>query len=289
MGPRGNRGVVVDEVDEPRDRLQLVVEIVRQPARQAADRLHLRGLAQPLLGQPLVLHIGDRPHPLADAPVLAPDGEAASQHLPPASVVPAHTIGRLERLPVPKGRCPLSTDPLAVSRVHHRECAGAAILLPALAGVRLPAGRRLAELPRGVRGPDHLGGGLCQRAVPALALAQGFTRLGADLGQVEARRHAGQQLARREGLDQVVVGAGLEPLDARLLAGARRQHDDRDARACAGRRAAPRSSPKPSRSRHHHVGEHQVGRSVAEPRPAPASPSPTASTSHSAARSSRRT
>ena len=37
------------------------------------------------------------------------------------------------------------------------------------------------------------------------------------------RLDARDQLARRERLDQIVVGAGLQPLDARLLAGARRQ------------------------------------------------------------------
>ena len=59
--------------------------------------------------------------------------------------------------------------------------------------------------------------------------------------------HARQQLAGGERLDQVVVGAGLEPLDARLLAGARRQQDRPGRRAVAASARSARSSPKPSR------------------------------------------
>src|SRR5581483_10771605 len=38
--------------------------------------------------------------------------------------------------------------------------------------------------------------------------------------------HARHQLARAEGFRQIVVGAGIEALSARLLARARRKHDD---------------------------------------------------------------
>ena len=63
--------------------------------------------------------------------------------------------------------------------------------------------------------------------------------------QLEQRADARQQLARGEGLDDVVVGARVEALDARLLAGARRQQHDRNARSAAIR-AHRASRPKPS-------------------------------------------
>ena len=62
----------------------------------------------------------------------------------------------------------------------------------------------------------------------------------------QVRVDAGEQLARRERLDQVVVGAGLEALDARLLAGARREQDHRERRASRGSARSARSRPKPS-------------------------------------------
>jgi hypothetical protein len=46
--------------------------------------------------------------------------------------------------------------------------------------------------------------------------------------QLEPRADAGEELASRERLDQVIVGSRIEPLDARLLAGAGGQQDDRD-------------------------------------------------------------
>ena len=58
------------------------------------------------------------------------------------------------------------------------------------------------------------------------------------LRQAQVRFHAGEQLARGERLDQIVVGAGVEAFDARLLAGARREQDDRQVAQSADRRAA---------------------------------------------------
>ena len=49
----------------------------------------------------------------------------------------------------------------------------------------------------------------------------------------QVRAHAGQQFAHREGLDQVVVGAGVEGLDLVGLVDARRQHEDGDVRPAA--------------------------------------------------------
>ena len=79
----------------------------------------------------------------------------------------------------------------------------------------------------------------------------------AQLGEVEVRAHAGDQLARGERLDEVVVGARREPLDGRLLAGARREHDHRQLRG--GRvRAQLRQQPEAVELGHHRVGEDQV-------------------------------
>ena len=44
----------------------------------------------------------------------------------------------------------------------------------------------------------------------------------------QQRAQAGEQLLALEGLDQVVVGAGVEALDARLERVARGEHEDRD-------------------------------------------------------------
>jgi hypothetical protein len=46
----------------------------------------------------------------------------------------------------------------------------------------------------------------------------------------EVKATARGELLRRERLDEIVVGAGGDPLHARLLTGARRQHDHRNAR-----------------------------------------------------------
>ena len=57
--------------------------------------------------------------------------------------------------------------------------------------------------------------------------------LAALLDAAEDRLDARRELARREGLRDVVVGAELEPRDAVGLLVARRQHDDRHLRLCA--------------------------------------------------------
>src|SRR5262245_233104 len=64
--------------------------------------------------------------------------------------------------------------------------------------------------------------------------------------QREPRPHPRRQLASAERLDDVVVGAGAEPEDSRVLAGARRQHQDRTV-SVRGWRFSSRSSAKPSR------------------------------------------
>ena len=64
--------------------------------------------------------------------------------------------------------------------------------------------------------------------------------------RLERRAHAGQELARVDGLREVRVGALLEPrLDRVRLAPRRREHDDRRARRRAAR-AGARSTSTPS-------------------------------------------
>ena len=93
---------------------------------------------------------------------------------------------------------------------------------------------------------------------------------------MQLRRHARQQLARAERLDQVLVGAGLQTFDARFLAGARRQQHDRD---CPGALvgAERRSRPKPSSFGIITSARTKSG-ALASIRSSAARPSPTAST-----------
>ena len=87
--------------------------------------------------------------------------------------------------------------------------------------------------------------------------------------QLELGLDARDQLARRERLDQVVVGARVQPFDARLVAGARRQHDRPERRQCASVRAQRAQQLEAVQPGHHHVGQDQVGRVALAPRPAP--------------------
>ena len=73
------------------------------------------------------------------------------------------------------------------------------------------------------------------------------------------RADPGHQLARRERLGQVVVGAGIEPLDARLPRPARAEADHGvSLRSASSARSAlqQREAVEP---RHHDVGEDQIG------------------------------
>ena len=90
----------------------------------------------------------------------------------------------------------------------------------------------------------------CARAARGVRRARSSSRL--------ARTRASSSRAD-EGLDEVVVGAGLEALERAVLAGAGREHDHRDV---DGGRVAPqrRQQPEAVEVGHHHVGEHQVGR-----------------------------
>ena len=83
-------------------------------------------------------------------------------------------------------------------------------------------------------------------------LAQLVLGLATQPRELQVARDAREQLARSERLDQIVVGTRLQALDARFLAGARRQQDDR---RVAQRRVRAQSAQQAEavEARHHHV------------------------------------
>src|SRR5256885_1330016 len=105
-------------------------------------------------------------------------------------------------------------------------------------------------------------------ALPSMAASSGIAGYakGADGGvglfahthQLQQRCDARQQLARRKGLDQVVVRARAQAFDLGLLAGPRGQHDDGN--GARGLVTAQRMQQLEAVEHgHHHVGQHQVG------------------------------
>ena len=75
-------------------------------------------------------------------------------------------------------------------------------------------------------------------------------------GAAQQGAHARDELARRKGLRDVVVGAQLETEHAVQLLAARREHEDGDARALA----QPAQEVQARGARQHHVEQDQVGR-----------------------------
>ncbi len=94
-----------------------------------------------------------------------------------------------------------------------------------------------AEIERQVGEPEHLARLLGERAA-------------------QDRAQAGEQLLELERLRQVVVGAGVEPLDPVADGVARGQHQDRDAVAAA---AQPPGDVEAVEAGHHHVENERVG------------------------------
>ena len=110
--------------------------------------------------------------------------------------------------------------------------------------------------------PQHRRRGVGQGAEAALAFAQRGRGLAPDLGRAQQRPDAHQQLARAERLGEIVVGAPAQALDARLLAGARReQHHRHLAQPRVGAQLADQAEAV--QAGHHHVGDDQVGRARA--------------------------
>ena len=101
--------------------------------------------------------------------------------------------------------------------------------------------------------------------------------LGASARRAQQRVHAHEQLARAERLHQVVVGAPRRP-SMRASSPARAESRITGmSRSASSARSAP-MQPEAVEPRHHHVGQHQIGRPRARAASA-ASPSAAASTS----------
>ena len=83
-----------------------------------------------------------------------------------------------------------------------------------------------------------------------------FRQAGADAAQHGAQPR--QQLGHREGLGQIVVGAGIQAADAVGFLAARRQHDDGDV---AGFLASAQAAADldAGKLRQHPVQHHQIG------------------------------
>src|SRR5262249_11846405 len=74
-----------------------------------------------------------------------------------------------------------------------------------------------------VRHPDDDRSVVRQFAETLLAMAQRQFRLAPEAGHFQMRPDARQQFTGAERVDQIIVGAGCQPLDTRLLPGARRK------------------------------------------------------------------
>ena len=172
-------------------------------------------------------------------------------------------VGRvgLDLLPQPTD---VHRDRRGVTEVPTPHPAQQLLLAERLAGVGGEEGQQV-ELPRGQ----------AQRLAVQLSLARRRVddqrpdgdgraqqrRIAEPLGAAEQRLDPQYQLARREGLDHVVVGAGLQPDQPVLLLAAGRQHHDR---RVVAESAAAAQQLQTGQARQHDVQDHHVG---AEPLP----------------------
>ena len=169
---------------------------------------------------------------------------------------------------------------LAVGRGHRRVLAGGEAQRRGESRVHLDGAALGIERDADADRDDgeqrlELGDAIAQVAVgPGQALLAGPP----DTGQLQRGADAGQQLARAERLHQVVVGAGLEAVDARLLAGPRRERRSPGMRRSAASARIVRSSSRPSRRGIITSASSRSGGCAARPRRARPCPSATAST-----------
>ena len=95
---------------------------------------------------------------------------------------------------------------------------------------------------------------MCSRAshanccLPNLPVERRLLRDGlfAQAGHLQLRFNAGHEFARGEGLDEVVVRAGVDAFNARLFSGSGGKHDDRNGRWSPDCSAIRASRAKPS-------------------------------------------
>jgi hypothetical protein len=95
-------------------------------------------------------------------------------------------------------------------------------------------------------------------AQPLLALGQSGRRLATHPGELQMSADPCRELARRERLRQVIVGAGREPLDARLLTRPGRKENE-GYRAERFLRPQGLEKRETVDSRHHDVGQQEIG------------------------------
>ena len=131
-----------------------------------------------------------------------------------------------------------------------------------LPGELVPGPAQVGALPVDVGGPHHHRGVVGHRPETLLALAQGLCDLPTDPRNGQGAIHPGQQLARREGLDQVVVGAPRQAFDASLLSSPGRQGDHGQV-AQAVFVAHTADQAEAIQARHHHVGQQQIRTALA--------------------------
>src|SRR5690348_17085225 len=90
-----------------------------------------------------------------------------------------------------------------------------------------------------------------------LCLTSTLHELLAETRNLQLCLDAGEQLASREGLDEIVIGPGTQSLDGGLLTSSCREQDDRN-RAGTSIGTQGCQQGKPIKARHHHIGENQV-------------------------------
>ena len=103
-----------------------------------------------------------------------------------------------------------------------------------------------------------------KRPILFAAIAQRSLGLAPHARQLELRPDAREQFARAERLDEILISAGIQALDSRLLARACRQQNDRD-RASPFVGADRGQEAEPIEPGHHHVGQHEIRSAPANP------------------------
>ena len=124
-------------------------------------------------------------------------------------------------------------------------------------GHEVPADQGAHLGPVGAHAVDDVGARRDHGAEPLLAEPDRLGVLAPLPGELQLCSDADEKLAGGEGLDDVVVGAGADPLDAGLLTRAGgEEHDRQRSRALVGAQRA--KEPEAVQDGHHHVAQDQV-------------------------------